>query len=87
MEKLNELMVEETLNEVAEEVVDQTANYGIAKKAVGVALIVGGVLVVRTLYKKVIKPKLAERKAKKCNCEDGVCNFEEYEASDSTECK
>lgn len=75
-ELLNNEVVEETMENTAE-VTETVAKKGIANVAVKAALIVGGVLLVRTIYKKVIKPKLTARKEAKKDCTEEIISEEE----------
>ena len=69
-EMLNEIVEEQTMD-VAEGIADvEISTGGFGKKVVVTALVVGAVVGTVTLYKKVIKPKLAARKAKKDNVSD-----------------
>ena len=64
--KMNEMnIIDETMENVVEEVAVEPAKSSFGKKALGVALVVGGVVLARKAYKKVVKPKLEARKAKK----------------------
>lgn len=70
-EMLNEIVEEQTMDNVAEGIADvEISTSGFGKKVVVTALVVGAVVGTVTLYKKVIKPKLAARKAKKDNVID-----------------
>lgn len=65
-EMLNEIVEEQTMENVTEGIADvELSTNGFGKKVVVTALVVGTVVLATKLYKKVIKPKLAARKAKK----------------------
>lgn len=75
MNELNEVVVEETMGNVAEDVITadlDVAGANIAGTVVKVLLAVGVTVGAVALYKKVIKPKLAARKASK-QCEEVLC--------------
>lgn len=75
MSELKEVVVEETMKDVAEDVLTadlDIAGANIAGTVVKVVLAVGVTVGAVTLYKKVIKPRLAARRANK-QCDEASC--------------